>query len=117
MLVFAVAALARSRAAAPRVNASTCGDVYFLLTTTPDRGSRLPTLLETLAAQTLLPKAVVLTVPRRYRRFAATVEIPPRLLAGTPPVIIHSVADDAGPLSKYFGAAAIPAGAAVVSRR
>lgn len=112
--VLAVAVLARAPRPALARNASACGDVYFLLTTTPDRAARLPLLLETLAAQTLPPKAVVLTVPRRYRRFAATVEVPPHLRRGTPPVLVHSVGADAGPLSKYLGAAAVPPEAAVV---
>ena len=40
--------------------------VDFLLTSTPDRVRRLPSVLAMLREQTLVPRAVILTIASRY---------------------------------------------------
>ena len=99
---------------AVRCDVSTLPSVYFLLTSTPDRASRLPRVFETLQAQTLQPKGVILTVARRYNtsRFSSET-FPERSLVYTLPArsaltplvpTIYYVAEDKGPLLKYYGA-------------
>ena len=83
--------------------------MYFLLTSTPDRSARLPSLLDTLRRQTLMPTRVILTIARRYdaTRFRnPAFEMPSavfRSSASLPRLDVHTIDTDRGPLSKYFG--------------
>ena len=82
--------------------------VYVLMTSTPDRAVRLPTVLANFQQQTLQPEAVILTVARSYSsaRFHNTSYVlPPNWRGLKPKLVVHQLDSDAGPLSKYFGAA------------
>jgi hypothetical protein len=106
--------------------------VYFLLTSTPDRARRLPSVLRVMRQQTLRPHAVVLTIARRYdvRRFANATYPRQELRWGNAVLdddaatsdatkswlIVHTLEADRGPISKYLGALSrvVPADAVVV---
>lgn len=105
--------------------------VYFLFTSTPDRAQRLPRVLAMLRRQTLVPNAAVLTIAAtydtaRFRNASFDMRLLERLApasseGGTPSsskpqLIVHRLAVDRGPVSKYFGAvrSRVPANAIVV---
>jgi hypothetical protein len=92
--------------------------VFFLFTSTPDRASRLPRVLTTMRQQTLQPSALVLTIARRYSspRFGnASFALHPDVHNSSVPALkLNVLPDDLGPISKYHGAAMLPAHAIIV---
>jgi len=83
--------------------------VYFLLSSTPDRASRLPRVLATMRRQTLKPTAIVLSLAEAYNatRFVnATYAVPSTLLdpGAQPRLLVHTIPHDLGPITKYAGA-------------
>ena len=75
--------------------------VFFLFGSTPSRAHRLPTVLKMMRAQSRPPDAVILSIPRRYRRFNESYELGSS--AGDPLLRVHRMSWDAGPLGKYHG--------------
>ena len=99
------------------VRAAGCADsslppVFFLLSSTPNRADRLPTLLTLMRSQSHPPRGVVLTIPRVFARFNESYRLPDA--AQWPELRVHRTDHDAGPLSKYLGSLTLPAESIVV---
>ena len=106
----------RHAAAPVRCDPSWLPRIYFLLTSTPDRASRLPRVLASLRKQSMPPSGIILTVARHYdpARFSNTsFSLPSEMrqsldITVQQPVLQVQIVDaDRGPLLKYFGAARI----------
>jgi hypothetical protein len=108
-----VAGLPTQRAA--HCQSASLPPVYFLLTTTPDRASRISTVLSNLQQQSLRPHRIVLTAARHYAdgRFHANAsslmgKLQVLRARHAPWLVLNIIDKDRGPLSKYFGATSVP---------
>jgi len=106
------------------VSASACdhaaldGSVYFMVSSTPDRASRIHRLLATMKKQTLPPAAVVLTIAAEYNtsRFSSrTFSMPATSIeSARAKVLRHVIPRDLGPITKYHGHSLIQPDAIIV---
>lgn len=110
MLVWSQIKMLSLLTSSPHGNDSQVDDsVFFLLSTTPSRSFRLQQVVSMMQHQSQSPAAVVLSVPKTYRRFHSRVEIPIELTLSPksdrrPSLQINLIQTDAGPITKYFGA-------------
>jgi len=81
--------------------------LYFLFAMTPPRAHRLEKVLETMRRQSRPPDAVILSLPRQFRRFQEPFQPLPGA-ASDPLLRINALPRDEGPLSKYFGGLHLP---------
>jgi hypothetical protein len=77
--------------------------VYFLLAVTPSHASRVKDVVEIMRNQTLVPDGVIVTIPKKYDRFAET--FPMEELPKDALLKVNSIDTDAGlgAYSKYSG--------------
>ena len=84
-------------------------DVLVSLTTSPRRIARIGPLLAALSAQTVAPRAIVLNLPRVFKRTGERFGTIPAFVTSNPLVKVNWV-DDVGPATKLVPAVALAAG-------
>ena len=75
-------------------------DVYVSLTTTPHRMKNLLPVLNSLLAQTLVPRKIILNIPKVFSRTGQEYDIPKSVL--DLPLLVLNKCDDFGPATKLL---------------